>query len=518
MDKFKTVSKFEELMVRRNKPTFNNYMNNLKIILLSFFILYAADHFAHGNRVKEIRGDEPRDQADSRDPASVKNPELIDPPVLLDTANLGRYTSRTLNLLKNSDPQNPNEVKILVYGQSISEQEWWLHIKEYVKDQYPHANIVMENKAIGGFASQLLCKTVEMDVCSFYPDLVLLHIYGDVACYDSVLYTIRSRTAAEVVITNDHYTEENDWSDTMSYHLLPSLAEKYKCDLINIRDPWKKYLKDNNLEPAKLLKDGVHLNDDGNLVMAELIKPVFTFRQHHPPDPFGLCTIYREGRDFTFRGKTLTLSFTGNRAVAVIENEKSGTIRPLEISVDGEPPTAHPGTHYMTRPYNDTGRYWPWQLPAMIRVRHHVPWLNEEWTLTFSKVVPPYTDFQFSVEGSVTGKDGNGTSLHDFVSPSGRVIIAGGDSENGGDWHLNRSYKVSKAEVHPGDIVKWRTYSIGMDFYPPDQAPVKSGTDYPVLFQGIPNTNHLLKIKKTGKYKSKIKEIRIYKPFLSARE
>ena len=61
-----------------------------------------------------------------------------------------------------------------------------------------------------------------------------------------------------------------------------SLADKYKCDLINIRDPWKAYLKDNNLEPAALLKDGIHLNDFGNFLMAELVKPLFCFKSIIP--------------------------------------------------------------------------------------------------------------------------------------------------------------------------------------------------------------------------------------------
>ena len=165
-------------------------------------------------------------------------------PVLPDTTMPGRYTSRTMHLLQQSVPQKRNTVKILVYGQSISAQDWWLEVKRTIESQFPYAHLIMENKSIGGFAAQMLYKTVEMDVSSFYPDLVLLHIYGDNHYYDTVLYTIRSRTAAEIAIMTDHYIGENPWSDTMCYYILPSLAEKYKCDIINIRDPWKKYLKD----------------------------------------------------------------------------------------------------------------------------------------------------------------------------------------------------------------------------------------------------------------------------------
>ena len=88
-----------------------------------------------------------------------------------------RYIQRTMNLLANSTPENPNTVKILVYGQSLSEQDWWLKVKENLKNRFPDANLIMENKAIGGFASQILVKTMERDLLDFYPDLVIFHVF-----------------------------------------------------------------------------------------------------------------------------------------------------------------------------------------------------------------------------------------------------------------------------------------------------------------------------------------------------
>ena len=46
-------------------------------------------------------------------------------PELPDTANYGKYISRTMHLLQSSTPEKRNTVKILVYGQSISVQDWW---------------------------------------------------------------------------------------------------------------------------------------------------------------------------------------------------------------------------------------------------------------------------------------------------------------------------------------------------------------------------------------------------------
>lgn len=451
---------------------------------------------------------------DDRGNYSTADLPFFVPPDLKGASDLGRYTSRTLYLLNSSTPEKKNHVKILVYGQSISEQEWWLAVKKHVEEKFPYADIDMRNLAIGGFAAQYLYKTTEMDVSAFYPDLVLLHIYGDPVYYDSVLYTIRSRTAAEVAIMTDHYTGPNKWSDTMSYHLLPSMADRYNCEIINIRDSWKEFLEESRLEPSALLSDQVHLNRYGNLVMAELVKQVFQYKPEFPTDPFGLSKTYSMGEELVFRGKTFTMPFYGNRVV--VKTAKSTVENPdsLQVLVDGKPPSSFPGVYFMSRPANPDGRKWPWLLPAMVRIRHSVPWISENWKCIFYDVEPPYNDFSFSITGSVTGDDGRGNSLEDFTSKSGRAIIKGGDLESGGDWHLNRSYKVLKTTVGNNDFVTWKTFPIGRDYLSAGHADDNNGEPGQILFQGIPNSDHILKLRKTGKKALVIEEITVYRPML----
>jgi hypothetical protein len=435
------------------------------------------------------------------------------PDLLPDTSTLGRYTSRTMHLLYNSTPENRNTVRILVYGQSISAQEWWLEVKRTMERRFPYANLIMENKAIGGFASQMLYKTVEMDVSSFYPDLVLLHIYGSNQFYDSVLHTIRSRTASEIAITTDHYTGENEWSDTMSYYILPTLAEKYKCDLINIRDPWKKYLNNRQIDPARLLTDQVHLNDSGNMLMAELIKPLFTYKPKYPADPFGLSRTYYYGKDFTFKGDTLYLQFCGNKAELITDPNGSTSGETLKVLLDGQPPSTFQGCYFISRPYNDSGKKWPWELPAWIRIRHTRPWVSEQWTCVFTEAKIPYLDFRFKIQGSITGKDGYGRAGRDFVSKSGRVIIDKNDAESDGDWHLNRSYKVLKTIVNKGDTVMWKTFSISTDNYVSEKSLDTTIENRTTLFQGVPNTKHTLTLVKAGEHEPPVSGVRIYRPY-----
>jgi hypothetical protein len=433
-------------------------------------------------------------------------------PATPDTVNTGRYIQRTMHLLASSTPEKKNTVKLLVYGQSISVQDWWLEVKRDIIERFPNAHIIMENKAIGGFSSSLLVKTVEMDVSSFYPDLVLFHVYGDQHNYEAIIKTIRSRTVAEVVLQTDHYTKKDDYSDKMAHEILPALAKKYACEIIDIRSAWKKYLGANGYEPSKLLKDEVHLNDHGSFLMAELIKPYLQYKPGFIGDEFQLLKTYKVGTDIFIKGNTLRLPFTGNR-VDVITSESVSHTGAATVLVDGRKPSSFQGTYFMTRPYRNNNQGWPWTLPAMIQIARETPWMDEEWTCTFINVAPPFTDFTFAIRGSKTGKDGVGRASEDFVSKSKRVMIKKGDAEAGGDWHLNRSYQVLKTMVQNGDSVKWKTYSISTDLIKSQKNQDTPFEMITTLFQGIPNGDHVLTIKSTGGSIS-IKEIRVYKPYL----
>ena len=422
-----------------------------------------------------------------------------------DTTNTGRYIQRTMHLLASATPEKRNTVKILVYGQSISEQKWWLEVKRDLIERFPNANIIMENRSIGGFASSLLAKTVEMDVSSFYPDLVLFHVYGDNKNYELILRTIRSRTAAEVAIQTDHYNKDDKWSNTMSYELLPALADKYKCELIKIRDGWKNYLAENKYEPSKLLSDGVHLNAHGVFLMAELIKPYLHYKPQYNPNEFKLVGTYVVGKDVFVKGGKLILPFDGNK-VDIIASETAKSTKSSYVLVDKKKPSSYAGTYFMTRPYGKNSYGWPWQLPAMIHIEHEVPWLVEEWTCRFSNLTAPYNDFSFSISGSKTGNDGTGAASQDFISNSKRVIIKKGDANQGGDWHLKRSYEVLKSKVNESDEIKWKTYTISAD-----KILLNPGKEV-TLFQGIPNGKHLLQI--SGVEGKSIQEIKVFKPFI----
>jgi len=83
-----------------------------------------------------------------------------------------------MTLLANNTAQHRNHVRVVFYGQSITEQEWSKQVADDLRRRFPHADLEIENRAIGGFASQMLIRPAEHDLYPFYPDLVIFHVFG----------------------------------------------------------------------------------------------------------------------------------------------------------------------------------------------------------------------------------------------------------------------------------------------------------------------------------------------------
>ena len=96
--------------------------------------------------------------------ANAAEPPAYPPVKLPDSSGWGRNIQRTMRLLATSTPEQRNTVRILFYGQSITEQAWAKLVEDDLRRRFPHANLIGENRALGGFASQMLVKTAETDL------------------------------------------------------------------------------------------------------------------------------------------------------------------------------------------------------------------------------------------------------------------------------------------------------------------------------------------------------------------
>ncbi|MDD6210370.1 MAG: hypothetical protein PUB21_07185 [Bacteroidales bacterium] len=416
----------------------------------------------------------------------------------------GRHIVQTMHLLETSNAKHRNKVKILVYGQSISKQTYWIPVRDELQRRYPYADIEMKNLSIGGFSTQTLWKTVEMDVVPFYPDLVIFHCYGSDIDYERIMQIIRSRTAAEVMIHTDHYTGESAWSDTMCYNRLPRYAEQYGLELVDVRHPWIDYLEKYNYSPDQLVFDGAHLNDHGLFVMSEILKKYFVYRPEYLKESADRVTYIP-----LKKGKPVDVEFDGNRIDVVIDRAK-GVQSELYPLIDGKKPSEFPSAYTYTRPNNDEQKDWPWETGAAYRIVNRDP-QTEDWTLTCTAVDSVKSKdgkdydlsyFEFTVCGSKTGFDGVGRMGETFVSNSGRVVI------DANDWWLAEPFRRFRLASAPGYTITWKTIMQGdaSDTLRVDGEMPQIKT----VVQGLPNGKHRLRMEGS----KAVRGIKVYKPYL----
>ncbi|HVV73094.1 MAG TPA: hypothetical protein VHI52_16595, partial [Verrucomicrobiae bacterium] len=333
------------------------------------------------------------------------------------------HLRRSLTLLQTSTPTDRKTVRVLFYGQSITQQAWWKEIERYLRSTYTNANLIIENRAIGGHSSQLLVKTAEADLYPFQPDLLIFHVYGSHLEYENIIRRVRERTCADILLQTDHITqdvsltEETDpakltpknWDAWMNHCFLPATAAKYGACRADIHELWKAYLQAHHLKAADLLRDGVHLNAHGEWLMAELLK---AYLAPLPPkngyDPLNEPRVRTVPASTTAGRDSWQLEFTGTRADLVFKPEAKGSVGVL---VDGKAPSAIPELYGFTRVSAFPGSDWP----VLLRVQAGAPLLAEDWSMNIEQLSPEGKICGFSLRGSLTGEDGQGYSTNRFV-------------------------------------------------------------------------------------------------------
>jgi hypothetical protein len=431
-----------------------------------------------------------------------------------------RNIQRSMRLLATSTPETRNTVRILFYGQSITAQKWTKAVTEDLEARFPHANLIIQNRAIGGHASQLLVKTAEADLYPFQPDLLIFHVYGAHDKYEDIIRQVRERTCAEILQQNDHVTapehltEQTDasklapgkgnWDAFMNHNFLPKIANTYGTAYCDQRAFWKQYLAANNLKPSALLKDTVHLNAHGEYLMGEIVKAHLRYEPKlgRSPAEDWVRTI-EIGRDVQWQDGKLTLPFNGNRIDAILRPGAPGS---ADVTIDGRKPSQTREAHAFTRTSKYPGSNWP----CLLKVGSEAQLQEEEWTLTLRNVSADMASFDFDLSGSVTGADGSGSRGERFVSKSSRVVI------DPSDWNFDYCMKVFRKPVTDGFQVTWKAVLRGTDKVtaPTDTAPGKEAST--VLAQGLANGAHTLEL--TGGPTSPITAFRVYEPPLKPRQ
>ncbi|HYH68914.1 MAG TPA: SGNH/GDSL hydrolase family protein [Urbifossiella sp.] len=451
------------------------------------------------------------------DPAGYPPPKTLGP-----VASYGANVQRAMTLLATSTPEKRNTVRVLFYGQSITAQPWTAAVARDLRARFPFADLQIENRAIGGYGSNVLVRTAEADLYPAYPDLLIFHVYGPVAEYEAIVRRVRERTTADVLHATDHIApllgekldEPTDparltpadghlWKNHV---FLPGVSARYGTELADVRGLWRQYIRDHRLSPSDLLADELHPNDHGGYVMAEVVKARLRHRPELPAAGWrDRVTTHAVGAGAKWENGTLTLPFDGNRVDLLFRPGAAGS--PVGVRIDGKRPSQYPELFLATRAYNVEP---PEPKPILMRVGATAPPVVEEWTLTATDFTDEGRRFKYTVSGSVTGADGAGDSAVPFVSKSGRVAIEPPDFHPVTLARAAQQYKQSRL------VVRWNVLPLFADTATPPPARGPGLEAAVTVAQGLRPGRHVLEL--TGGPDSQLEAVRVFRPPLRAAE
>jgi hypothetical protein len=373
-------------------------------------------------------------------PAPPAHPEL-----------LGAKLGRTMALLE-SGRYTHRPLRVVFSGQSI-ETEWTWMLIQRLRERYPGTQIVVENRALGGWFVWRMQKLLKHDILRWQPDLVLFSAYqGTAEVWERFLGELRSETTADIVIRTHHLggrEKPEDSPENAETILMRRLAAEYDVELIEVRREWSEYLTANALASTNLLRDGIHLNEKGETLMALLYERHFTpaapgrqgwaktvrrfdvgrFTEDNHSDEIVLEGAGWSGGRVAKSNSAddrLRLTFHGNR-VDLVMPTTHGRARVL---IDGKKPSEL-NLYHGTRPQDRTMTSGSPNAPMTYHTGRNMQ--AETWVLTVTEgnVDPDPKKanqrLKFKLTGSKTGFDGEGWNDRKFVSNSGRITLLPSD-------------------------------------------------------------------------------------------
>jgi hypothetical protein len=446
----------------------------------------------------------------------------------IDTVSDQQKIARTLEIIRTSTPTNHNVLKVLFYGQSITRSGWHNAVVAHWREKYPNTVFVVENRALGGFASQSLVRTTEQDIAAFYPDLIIFHVYGDHRAYEKILRMFRSLTAADVILQTDHgdglpdprcdeglqlslprkpgcagvlWVHQRLWHDEMSYHKIPAFGKKYGMAVEPQREWWRDYLLHKQLDPqSMLMSDGLHPNEKGKQLIAAFFNRYFDNLVEHWSGQTEQNVTSIPANPVQHSNGSETINFDGSRLELV--SNRTLAVWP-SVTIDERAPKEIDGCYQVTRssPLISVPEW-----PALRRITLLHDHTAEAWTVTITNITPDQKTFDFTVRASASGDEGSGDSSHNFVSKSGQLSI---DAD---DWMFQRGYAVNHTPLQVPAEVHWSVqYICGGEPEAIDQGNGMMQYRY-VLGAGCSNGKHTAKLSFPPNDLADAAEFRAYKP------
>lgn len=447
-------------------------------------------------------------------------------------ALFGAHIQRSMTLLATSSAERRWPVKVLIYGQSITGSDILTRgIDTLLKSRFPFADLTIENRSIGGFGAENLVRTGLHDLYPYYPDLLIFHVYGGEKTgeLERIFSNVRRYTTADIVIFNHHQHADQSAVPEFAPKWFRYLAEKYDIELVDVSTEWPRYLQDNHFATTRVLRDNVHPNEDGLALLTTLIGRHLRYNPLFPSGSVDRVRRYEARRaldeeaddEIVFSGNpwkndregaigelpsgTLHLNFDGNRIDAIAAHVKDfAHAGSAKILIDGKPPSDNPRLYAVTLPSKGPGTW----MPGIRTVGFARRPVVEDWTLRITEINADATRIRFTVTGSKTGADGEGTNTEKFVSSSGRVVI------EPRDWMLADIMKIFKqtAPAPVGYVIRWSVQQMFTDQYQAPLATDPAKVYTTTLAQGLTNGPHTIEIIPNGDGPVPIEALQVYRP------
>jgi hypothetical protein len=208
-------------------------------------------------------------------------PEITTSQILVTELN----NSRKL-ITDNDKYSKTTSFKIRFHGQSIVKEIKEKLIKETLEEAFTGTNFEIINTARSGLQVPQLLPLMAEDIYPQHADLLFFHAYGgtETGELEQFFKNLKTHFTGDVIIFNHHlsYPEDKkhnikltDLEDKTSIEM-EKLAVKYAFGFIDLRSEWHKFLELNKqVVPQDLLRDGIHLNDEGKLLLEHILMTHF---------------------------------------------------------------------------------------------------------------------------------------------------------------------------------------------------------------------------------------------------
>lgn len=357
-----------------------------------------------------------------------------------------------LKKLTEPDPPRDCPLKVMAIGSSYTNMLGnGERLVQWIGEKFPDAPPIVYRKHVGSAVNYDFTRGwMRQMVLAERPDLVILYSGGTAQDLEKLLCDFRAHSTADVIVASLHVRERaGELSDKTinepTYDDLAEVAKKYGCEWVDNRREWGAYVRAHGEGLTWLLRDAVHQNDHGALVINENIV------RHLQPNAAPAYVAEERERFVKYDGSATELKFVGNRIDVVGRRSPGGGS--VGFSIDGVAGAdLAVFTTTLIRPA--VANHKPERgsaadrSPHMIRLGAAEKIVPQSWRIRMTSDAGDYL-----LIGSETGQDGRGNNGADFTSDSGQIIVPtelwrrrlesdGRHSNKAGDvfsWKVNRA-------------------------------------------------------------------------------